>query len=415
MSGEELRDAAQYGRTDDVRNILKDRGNPCSTDTLGLSALHYATWNGHIECVKYLLANPYGVDSNGIRCSCLDLASVKQYTALHLVAFDCPPWSAKEICHLLLLFGMDRNQLCCDGHTPLAIAKLQENGPVLEAFIEFDTLVESQGQPEVPPVVQHTDDDHDKAAILDDVDFELGNTSSPSTRSRKENARPVGADNLQAKLDKLVKKYRFLHPPVRTMDLDKINKTVRQKYRKHAFPLPTQLEEDRSTWGLPADMQIYEHNLSSAIVEGFVRAEGSQSYKMLDFLEGQATINLQRRDRLVKIAGATKVGMAGVAELEKSKEGRVVLDQNILPGDDADLKRLYASKDRFEAVVVVSPSEKIRDTFQDRLVPKLPHSEYQDRLPWDDDMLQDGDKIFLRNSVLNEFRHQQLKEQGGTK
>ena len=55
-------------------------------------------------------------------------------------------------------------------------------------------------------------------------------------------------------------------------------------------------------------MQIYEHNITPLVVEGFARLEGTKSYKMLDYLEGQANINMNRRDRLVKIGAATRTG-----------------------------------------------------------------------------------------------------------
>ena len=202
MSGEDLRDAAQYGKTEVgsfcssfpfpfsvflcmspcyyfpclqiVRDILKEKGNPCSTDTLGLTALHYATWNGHVECVKYLLCNPYGVDHNGTRCSSLDLVSVKNYSPLHLVALDCPEWSSKQICHLLLLFGLDTQGLDCDGHTPLEICTLQNNELVLEAFKEYDELLQTQSQPVIPPFVLVPEKDEEMEKILEDGDFEMG-------------------------------------------------------------------------------------------------------------------------------------------------------------------------------------------------------------------------------------------------
>lgn len=37
------------------------------------------------------------------------------YTALHLVALDCPPWAVKEICYNLLLFDIDRDIRCNEG------------------------------------------------------------------------------------------------------------------------------------------------------------------------------------------------------------------------------------------------------------------------------------------------------------
>ena len=44
-----------------LRNGLEGGANPCSRDIWGLTALHYAVWNGNIECVKYLCANHLGI------------------------------------------------------------------------------------------------------------------------------------------------------------------------------------------------------------------------------------------------------------------------------------------------------------------------------------------------------------------
>ena len=127
-----------------------------------------------MECVKYLLCNPYGVDHNGSRCSSLDLVSVKNYSPLHLVALDCPEWSAKEICHLLLLFGLDTQGLDCDGHTPIEICTLSNNELVLEAFNEYDELLQTQNQPIVPPFVYIPEKDEEMEKVLEDSDFEMG-------------------------------------------------------------------------------------------------------------------------------------------------------------------------------------------------------------------------------------------------
>ena len=44
-----------------LRAGLEGGANPCSRDIWGLTALHYAVWNGNTECVKYLCANHLGV------------------------------------------------------------------------------------------------------------------------------------------------------------------------------------------------------------------------------------------------------------------------------------------------------------------------------------------------------------------
>jgi ankyrin repeat protein len=80
MSGEELRKAASDGNAEHVKEYIEKRCNPCSVDEYGLSALHYAVWNGHIECVKLLVCNTLGVDLHGIRTSSMELMSCMGFT-----------------------------------------------------------------------------------------------------------------------------------------------------------------------------------------------------------------------------------------------------------------------------------------------------------------------------------------------
>jgi ankyrin repeat protein len=50
-----LQEAAVNGDFDMVKSIMRDKGNPSSTDKFGLSPLMYSVWNGHSECTKMLL------------------------------------------------------------------------------------------------------------------------------------------------------------------------------------------------------------------------------------------------------------------------------------------------------------------------------------------------------------------------
>jgi hypothetical protein len=72
-SGEDLRFLAIEGMHDELRRRLSAVANTCSADDLGLTPLHYAVWNGHVECVKLLIANHQGIDKDGNRCSSLTL------------------------------------------------------------------------------------------------------------------------------------------------------------------------------------------------------------------------------------------------------------------------------------------------------------------------------------------------------
>lgn len=80
MSGDELRRAATINDQTSLKEYILQKPNVCSVDQYGLSALHYAVWNGHINCVKMLAMNPHGVNKEGNRATCLDLQSCVGYT-----------------------------------------------------------------------------------------------------------------------------------------------------------------------------------------------------------------------------------------------------------------------------------------------------------------------------------------------
>ena len=80
MSGSEVRKAACDGHAEVLRGYIEERCNPCSVDEYGLSPLHYAAWNGHIECVKLLACNQMGVNASGIRDKSMELMSCMGYT-----------------------------------------------------------------------------------------------------------------------------------------------------------------------------------------------------------------------------------------------------------------------------------------------------------------------------------------------
>ena len=101
MSGEDLRRMARTGEAYELRKVLERRANTCSTEgeygtidlnriyndfhcfsviPLGLTPLHYACWNGHVECVKLLVSNNRGVDNFGNKRSSLDMQSCLGFT-----------------------------------------------------------------------------------------------------------------------------------------------------------------------------------------------------------------------------------------------------------------------------------------------------------------------------------------------
>ena len=120
--GDELRSLCKAGDHEGLALRLAKKPNVCSTDSSGLCPLHYAVWNGHIKCVKLLLANPRGVDKMKIRRSCVNMQSIIGYTPLHLAALDCPAKAAYEVTLLLLQAGADFRIRCYKGKTAHDIA-----------------------------------------------------------------------------------------------------------------------------------------------------------------------------------------------------------------------------------------------------------------------------------------------------
>ncbi|CAM9138483.1 unnamed protein product [Phaeothamnion confervicola] len=117
MSSELLRNAALHGKAEALLELLAAGANPCGADVFGLTALHYAVWNGHIRCVEILCANSLGRDKNGELKSALHLVSRKGWTPLHLAAAEsiegarCVP--------ILVAFGAALDAIDFEERTPL--------------------------------------------------------------------------------------------------------------------------------------------------------------------------------------------------------------------------------------------------------------------------------------------------------
>ncbi len=80
MSGEQQRDAAMRGDDVLVKEYILERANTCSSDEFGLTPLHYAVWNGHLECVKLLVSNNWGVSAAGVKCRGINLQTTMGLT-----------------------------------------------------------------------------------------------------------------------------------------------------------------------------------------------------------------------------------------------------------------------------------------------------------------------------------------------
>lgn len=268
MSGEDLRNLAQQGDLE-IAPLLKAGANPCSQDEFGLNPLMFAVWNGHVECVKYLVSNTHGVNGQGLRMSALDQVSCKGYSALHLAALDCPPWVATEITLLLLVMGVDPMKPDKDGR--LAIELAQEN-PNQESLLAFEEVEKALAQP-----------------------------------------------GLQAKHGRLkshlMKKYHFERQPKREVTTDWVE----------GFPVPDILLASQGRMpSLPVGMKLHERMLKPLIEEGDAM-EGITAYKCLRFATEEATANQDRRESLIKASDPDWVPVPNSVlnqEIEAKKKGR---------------------------------------------------------------------------------------------
>jgi len=207
----------------------------------------YACWNGHIECVKYLVCNPGGVDVNGIRRSTLDQQSCKGFTALHLTSIDSPKWSVKQIIKILLMYEVDRNIKDNTGLTAYESALKYNYTEAIEAFNEYDT--------------------------------------------REDNPRELSE---LAEIKRLMDlKYTFhkFEPYEREVKFTHFNKPK--------FPLPKYIFDKERVGYLPSGMLIHEHQIKPLIETGFNVYEGVDALKCLDFSHEQAAINTLRRERIL--------------------------------------------------------------------------------------------------------------------
>jgi ankyrin repeat protein len=134
MSSDDLRQQASLGNSGNIAALLKGGANPCSVDDNRLTALHLATFNGHFENVRYLVANDIGSDDHGVKKSSLNMQSNSMYSALHLTCLESSVPNSDEIRKHLVNHGCNPNLKNLDGKTALALAI--ENDLPLEA-IEF--------------------------------------------------------------------------------------------------------------------------------------------------------------------------------------------------------------------------------------------------------------------------------------
>jgi len=138
MSAVNLRISAIDGDHNRLASMLMEIANTCSADEFDLTPLMYAVWGGHIECVKYLVANDFGVSKIGVKRSSLDMVSTKGYSALHLAAIDCPKSKCQQIVFVLLAMNVNTSLQCKEGKTAHDLALENNNTEFLATYSRFE-------------------------------------------------------------------------------------------------------------------------------------------------------------------------------------------------------------------------------------------------------------------------------------
>ncbi len=145
MSGDQLRKYAVMGDCVNLKAILRGGANPCSVDDQGLTALHFATWNGHEEAVHVLVANDRGTDvDTGEHISSLNIQSDSGFTALHLsVSATQDTGVGIAITRYLVLAGADPHIEDSLGRTVRELAEDCNNRRALN-FLDIEPPTEEE-------------------------------------------------------------------------------------------------------------------------------------------------------------------------------------------------------------------------------------------------------------------------------
>jgi hypothetical protein len=207
--------------------------------------------NGHLECVKFIIANPLGIDATRTKGSCVNLQTIKGLTALHIFCQEALPW-ADDILFYLLLGKADTLLHDQDGKSPLDYAR--DTGRV-----GFVALMEQW-----PHVLAGRNDEAAGDAVL---------------RRKMRDAE-----------DELERLYAYHYDPLVVVGEFKAN-----------FPTPDYLFEEQRVGSLPKGMKIHEHHIGRLTSTGFDTDDLVDALHTLDFSKGQAEVNVKRREDLVKL------------------------------------------------------------------------------------------------------------------
>jgi hypothetical protein len=245
MSFDVMRSTSIQGDHEKLREALVGVANTCQADEFGITPLMNAVWNGHIECVKYLVSNDMGVSAKGQKRSSLNMQTSSGYTALHLAGSDCREESVREITFLLLALGVDTTIKTDAGKTALEMATESENNGFIEVYHRF-------------------------MSAADGEDDELN----------------IEVDELRRQL---AASYAF-----------RSEATLFVKPFKANFPVPRFLFKKERLGGIPYGLTVHEAQIEPLIKTGYDKLRGANSLRCMQFAMGQAEINEARREKLLK-------------------------------------------------------------------------------------------------------------------
>jgi hypothetical protein len=277
MSGDDLRRCCIHNHVDELKEYLTLRANPCSADQFGLTALHYAVWNGHLECVRYIMMNPYGVTKDRQKKSCVNLKSCMGYTALHLVALECPLKALKDILFALLIAGADIREVDQDGKTPMQVAKETKNQLFVDSLQEFVHIQRTSKE----TLKKMFADMKKKYTLFKPKRLAKGSTSDGE-----------GTDGeVEDQTDVILSPEGFPIVKKKADPFKDIPDALRQMIETCEKPI---------TIDKPSSLNVHEQLIPSMTRFSFVAMNGLDSLKGLSFIKEEALKNVSRREKLVQ-------------------------------------------------------------------------------------------------------------------